>query len=125
MIPRLNTPETDEIVSNYDLIKQIPFTGTMTPGVCLGRCLCDQYHVLLGIHDGKTDAVVIYYVNGTHCNVVGIYARNNLRKYLDMFYDLLKSHGVKKVRSETTRDSDSYAKLFKMTRSYSVYEKDL
>ena len=121
-IKLIHSPE--EFISRYDWIKQIDYTD-MEPYECLGRCLSGRYSGCIGYKD-KAVGIVIYYIYDTDkCWVVGLWAKNNLEGFQKLFYDELKSMGIKTVRSSTTLSDTAYERLMGMKKLWSVYERAL
>jgi hypothetical protein len=106
-------------------IREIEFTDLSALDV-LARCLSGQYLGCLGIKDGKPVAIVIYYIfEQTKAYVVGLWAKNSLKGLPETFYDQLKEQGIQTVRASSVHNPEAYAKLIKMKRKITVFERVL
>jgi hypothetical protein len=115
----------EEFIQFFPLMKELNFTD-MTPVQCLSKCLWGDFLGYVAILDGKTVGMVVYrFVDPSFVFVIALHCKNNLKYFLDTFYDDLKKKGVKVVRSSTTRPEKAYGRVMKMKRLWTVYERSL
>lgn len=106
-------------------LREIKFVD-MTPLDCLARCLTGQYLGSLGVKNGKPVAIVIYYLfDSDKAFVVGLWAKNNLKDLPEEFYFQLQEQGIKTVRASSTHNPEAYARLIKMEKKFTVFERSL
>ena len=114
-----------ELIPFYSWIKELNYTD-ITAETCLAKCLLDEYKSFIGLEDDRPAGIVIYkYVNPTFVFVVGLWGKNKVNIFRDMFFNRLKQLGVKTVRASTTRPEKSYGRVMKMKRLWAVYERVL
>ena len=74
----------------------------------------------------NTEILIYYFFQGDKCFVVALHGKNNTRQFIDMFFDMLKDEGIKKVRGSTSRDEvDAYGRLMRMDKLWTVFERVL
>lgn len=115
---------TDEhqILPYYYMLEDIPYADDLKPHQVLANILLGKYLCLLAYREDEVVGLVVYYVVGTMAFVVGLWGRNNLKGFPQMFYDTLKQYGITHVRAQTVLDSPAYGRKMDMVRLWSVYE---
>jgi len=109
-------------LDHLDWLRDIPFSD-MTYIDCLERCLTGKYQCLAGYIDGKPVGLMVYYINGDSCWVVGLWAKNNYKKFSGKMFELLKNYGVKLVRCSSVHEN--FERLTGMKKLHTVYERYL
>ena len=113
-----------DFVKYYGWIQQIPFVD-ITPEICLARCLTGQYQGVTGLIKGQPIGIAVYYIKDDMAFIVGLWAKNQVVRFKELFLDYLKKNNIKVIRSVSKLPSESYSKLMGMEKLWSVYERVL
>lgn len=120
----LPIPDHKFLLEHFDWLEACNFID-ITPMQVIAKVVQGEYFALVGYDSHKPTALVICKSEGTTCFVVGLYAKNSLRKVLDEFLVKLKDAGFESLRSLTNHKEEPYERLLGMKRLWSVYERKL
>ena len=119
-INRINN--TEEILSCYPEIKEIPFVD-VTPKQVLTNILTGKYTLIKGVKDNKTKVVLVLYTYGDTVFVVGVRSRyKELPLFIDTFYKMCKEAGFKRQRSISMIEKNVFEKITKSKYLWGVFE---
>ena len=117
-IKQITDPE--DFIKHYDWIKECNFVD-IAPEIVLANCLTGKYWGFIVEDIG----MVIGYTKGTMAYIVGVWAKNNLSKFLGSFLKLLKDSGYKTMRACSDHPEKAYERLMGMKKLWTVYERTL
>lgn len=97
-----------------------------SPMDILAKIWSGAYTVYVAIdHIHEPHGLIVCKFASDECTTVLVYAKNQLFKLRNTFYAMLKSQGIKKVKTFSHNRSEAYERLTGMKHIYSYYEKEL
>lgn len=93
----------------------------------LGRILIGNYICEVGFVEEEPKLILVYYIKGKLCFIVGLWARDFLHKnnYVEEWYGDLKADGIKEVRCASNIPVPNYEDIVKMKKHFTVYRRML
>ena len=121
----VHVTDREEMISLWPLIRKTTLCDQGDHTDILINCLTGKFFMSKGVLDGKTVGIVVYTATADgSCFVSILQLPNHLKLFRDIFFDLCKQAGYKRILTSTSIDEAPYIRLTGLKRIYSVYEYD-
>ena len=121
-------PVTDktEMISYWDQIQDTDLCDNGDPALVLQQCLTGQYLMSKGTVNGEFAGIVVFSpLQDGSCFVYILHLKNNVIAFRELFFEVCKKAGYKRILASTSIPEETYCRLTKLKKLYSVYEYDL
>jgi len=122
------TPVTNkaEMILYWPQIQDTDLCDGGDPALILQQCLSGQYLMSKGTIDGEFAGIVVFNpLQDGSCFVHILHLKNNTVAFRELFFKTCKEAGYKRILASTHIPEETYTRLTKLKKIYSVYEYDL
>jgi hypothetical protein len=113
-----------EILSIYEFLEKVPVIDE-TPETMLGRCLTKRYLCFGFYEGGKMIGTLVADNRFPELFVVAIYLKDNIKHFIDDWYELIKSFKYTSVKAHSKLPEEKFEKATRLERWYTVYRRKL
>jgi len=118
--------DKDEMISYWPHIQDTDLCDSGDPALILQQCLAGQYSMSKGTVDGEFAGILVYNpLQDGSCFVHILHLKNNVVAFRELFFQTCRAVGYKRILASTHIPEETYTRLTKLKKIYSVYEYDL